>query len=499
MSEYILAYDFGTSGVKAALVDFEGTLLGYEEEGYPLISEAVGYAEQDPDQYWDAVCKATKAVLAKVGVPGEEVVGMSFGTQGMGIIPVDEDGNVLYNNITWVDSRAREQADRMNAKAGENIIDASDVLPKIMWHKQYRPEVYDKAKYILGCTGYLNMKATGKMTTDYTDGQGLYANDEAVEKMFYGMYDLAELDTAKVPPLIPTGGYVGNLTEQAAEELGVTTKVEVYMGAVDVTVAAVGAACCKEGDVHLYLGTSGWITAMIGPHYLANTCTGIYQLPGLDINNLIYGGCVQSACLAFNWTIDNFYRKEKEELGGGVFDLIEKDLENIPPGSNGIIASPWLMGERCPIMDEKTKGVFIGVSNLTDRADLVNAMQESIGYSLRMQMDYYKNDTGKWPEKIGSIGGGSLSDHWMQMMADIMGTPVYRPANCRHSGAIGAAAIVAVGMGRVGVNEVDQFVQVERTFEPDPERVAIYNEKYETWKKLYPALKDLFAEMADQQ
>ncbi len=139
MKEYILAYDFGTSGVKAALVDFEGTLLGYEEVGYPLISEAVGYAEQDPVQYWDAVCKATRTVIEKVGVAGEDVVGMSFGTQGMGIIPVDEEGNVLYNNITWVDSRAREQADRMNAKAGENIIDASDVLPKVMWLKQYRP------------------------------------------------------------------------------------------------------------------------------------------------------------------------------------------------------------------------------------------------------------------------------------------------------------------------------------------------------------------------
>jgi xylulokinase len=159
------------------------------------------------------------------------------------------------------------------------------------------------------------------------------------------------------------------------------------------------------------------------------------------------------------------------------------------------MASPWLMGERCPIMDEKAKGVFIGITNRSDRKELVNAMMECICYSLRMQVDYYTHDTGKVPAKVGAIGGGALSDHWMQMMADVLNLPVYRPRNCRHSGAIGTAAIVCVGMGLFKPDEIDRFVQIEDTFEPNPETAAIYGRLYETWKKIYPALKDIFTEL----
>ncbi len=494
--KYILAYDFGTSGVKAALVDFKGTLLGYEEKGYPLISVATGYAEQDPDAYWNAVCSATRAVIETTGVPADSIAGMAFGTQGMGIIPVDVDGNVLYNNITWIDSRAREQADEINNKIGAHVMDASDTLPKMLWFKQNEPELYAKTKYILDCTGFLNMKATGMMTSDYT-GNAPYSPIPAMQEYMENMYRTAGMDLDKYAPLIPCTGYVGHLSEKAAKELGIATDTKLYMGVVDVTCAAVGAGCCKEGDVHLYLGTSGWITAIIGNEYVPNVSTGIYQLPSMNNSSLIYGGCVQSCCLAFNWTINEFYHVEKEELKNDIFKMINKEVEQVPAGSNGVLSSPWLMGERCPIMDEKTKGVFIGVSNLTTRKDLVNAMMESICYSLRMQMDYYKQDIGKWPNKVASIGGGSQSDHWMQMMADVLNTPVVRPSNCRHSGAIGSAAIVAVGMGICKADEIDSFVQFERTFEPIPENVAVYERYYKLWKELYPALKDTFAKLYD--
>lgn len=497
MKKYILAYDFGTSGVKAALVGYDGTLLGYEERGYPLLSLQPGYAEQEPSAYWDAVCKATRAVVEKVGVAPGSVSGMAFGTQGMGIIPVDAGGNVLYNNITWIDSRAREQADEINEKLGSHAVDASDTLSKLLWFKQNEPALYEKTKYILDCTGFLNLKATGKMYADYT-GSAPYHPVPAVNEKLQHMYTAAGLPLEKFPPLIPCSGYVGELTERAAEELGVTTGVKVYMGVVDVTVAAVGAGCCREGDVHIYLGTSGWITAITGSNYLTDACTGIYQLPSLDVNALIYGGCVQSACLAFNWTLDNFYRREKAELGECIFELIEEEVEQVPPGSNGVLASPWLMGERCPIMDEKARGVFLGVSNLTDRRDLVNAMMESICFSLRMQMDYYRRDTGKWPERVGAIGGGAQSEHWMQMMADVLHTPVYLPRSCRHSGAIGAAAIVAVGEGVYKPDEIGDFVQIERTFYPVEENVRAYDRYYALWKEVYPALKDIFEKLSNE-
>lgn len=496
MNEYILAYDLGTSGVKAAIVDFEGRLLCYREEEYPLSAPVVGYGEQSTDDYWNAICKATRAAIAGAGIGGDEVVGVSCGTQGIGFIPVDAEGNALYNNITWIDSRSLEQAEQMNAKAGFEVANASDELPKMMWFKQNCPDLFARTKYYMGCTGYVMLRLTGRMVEDYTDGQDLYSTSEKWEATYRKSYEYADIDPALVPPLLPTGSYVGQVTEEAAAQLGITTKAAAYMGAVDVTVATVGAACGKRGDVHAYLGTSGWVSAIGGKEYVDEPCTGIFQYPSLDKDAMMYGGCVQAACLAFDWAIDTFYGHERETLGGGVYDFINQELAEEPAGSNGILATPWVIGERCPIMDEKTKTVFIGASTLTTRRDMVNAVMESISYSLRMILDYYHTDTGLWPEKIGVVGGGAQSNHWMQMMADIFATPVYRPENCRHTGAIGAAAIVAVGMGRVPVDELEKFVRIEKTFYPDPANATVYKERFLTWKKIYPALAGIFAEMA---
>ncbi|RGX55184.1 MULTISPECIES: xylulokinase [Anaerotruncus] len=501
--DYILAYDFGTSGVKAALVDFDGNLLGDAERGYPLLTGPNGFAEQDPADYWKAVCAATKAVVKKVGIAEKDVVGMSFSTQGLGIIPIDAQGNILHNNISWIDSRARKQADEINEKMGSQEFGATDVIPKYLWIKQNMPELYEKTAYFLDCTGYLNFMATGVICIDYS-GKAPYHSHPEVAAHRLKQYEAAGLDTAKCPPLIPCTGFVGNLTEKAARELGVTTRVEVYMGVVDVTCAALGAGCCKEGDAHVYLGTSSWLTAIIGYDRLENTGPGIWQLHCCDPTKQIYGGCIQSACMALNWAIDQFYHMEKilcetEKMDyftrQNIFALVDREVDQVPAGSEGLLATPWLMGEGCPISDEKAKATFIGASTVHTRRHFLRAVMESICYSLRMEMDDYKQDVGRSLTKVNAIGGGAQSDPWLQMMADVLGVPVTRTKNCRHSGAIGSAAIVCIGMGVYKMEEIDRFVQLERTFEPRKEQVAVYNKQYKIWKKLHPALKEIFAEL----
>lgn len=501
--EYIMAYDFGTSGVKAALVTFQGELLCTEERGYSLITGPNGFAEQNPEEYWSAVCAATKAVVASAKIDSAMVTGMAFSTQGLGIIPIDADGNVLYNNISWIDTRARKQADEINALLGEELFAPADVPPKYLWIKQNLPEVYEKTKYFLDCTAFLNFKATGKCYLDYS-AKAPYHTHPKIAATRKRQYDLIGIDTEKFPPLLPCAGYVGNLTERAAGELGLTTNAEVYMGVVDVTCAAIGAGCCREGDAHIYLGTSGWLTALIGYERLESTSTGIWQLLSWDPTKQIYGGCVQSAGMALNWMIDQFYHIENELskdkrlsylIEDDIFKIINADVSTVPAGSEGLLATPWFMGEGCPISDEKAKATFIGASPQHTRRHFVRAMMESLCYSLRMEYEYYQHDTGKTLQKIGAIGGGALSDPWMQMMADVMNLPVYRPRNCRHSGAIGSAAIAMVGKGVYKMEEIDQFIQIEQTFEPIPEHVEVYNKSYEIWKKIYPALKDIYADI----
>lgn len=500
--DHIMAYDFGTSGVKAALVTLEGTLLGCEEQGYPLLTGENDFVEQEPEEYWRAVCTATRAVLEKTGIAKECVVGMSFGTQGLGIIPIDSQGNVLHNNISWVDSRARKQADEINEKLGEKEFGSADVIPKYLWIKQNMPELYEKTAFFLDCTGYLNLRATGKVCIDYSGKAPYHVNEDVVAHR-KKWYEVSGLDVSKCPPLIPCTGFVGNLTVQAAEELGLSTRVEVYMGVVDVTCAAIGAGCCKEGDAHVYLGTSGWLTVLIGRERLRKTGTGIWQLLSFDPSKQIYGGCTQSACMALNWAIQQFYHLEKilcedHKMNyfhrGDIFELINQEVEMVPPGSNGLLATTWLMGEGCPIQDEKAKLSFVGASTIHDRRHFVRAVMEAVCYSLRMEVEYYTQDTGKVLQKVGAIGGGAQSDPWLQMMADILQLPVYRPCHCRHSGAIGSAAIVCVGKGIYKMDEIDRFVQVEKTFYPRKEAANLYDRMYEIWNKLYPGLRDIFAD-----
>lgn len=501
--DYILAYDFGTSGVKAALVDYEGRLIGDKECGYPLLYKGGGFVEQEPQAYWDAVCKATRTVIENAGIPAESVTGMSFSTQGLGIIPLSKDGEILYNNISWVDSRARAQADEINEKLGRHEFDAADVIPKYLWIKQNMPELYEKTAYFLDCTGYLNYMATGNIAMDYS-GKAPYSADEAEVKRRLSWYETAGLDVAKCPPLIPCTGYVGNLTEKAAAELGVTTAVEVYMGVVDVTCAAMGAGCCKEGDAHVYLGTSGWLTVVTGKDKFPTSQPGIWQLQAADETKHLYGGCTQCAGMALDWAIDRFYHTEKEMFARGekpsgeenIYDLVNKEAAEVPASSEGLLATTWLLGEGCPITDEKAKAVYVGATQTHTRNYFVNAMMEAVCYSLRMEIDDYRIDSGgKEVEKLGAIGGGAQSDHWMQMMANVTGVPVSVPENCRHSGAIGSAAIVCVGKGIYKIDEIDRFVRIGKTFYPDPEKKAIYDRQYAIWQKLYPALKDVFADL----
>lgn len=499
----ILAYDLGTSGVKAALVDFDGNLLAHEGRAYPLITGANGFAEQNPDDYWQAACEATKAAIKKAGIARDDVVGMSFSTQGMGIIPIDKDGNVLHRNISWIDSRARKQADEINAAMGAEEFQATDVVPKYLWIKQNMPEIYEKTAYFLDCTGYLNFMSTGAICMDYS-GKAPYHVDPATAARRRKQFAAAGIDTAKCPPLVPCTNLVGNVTEKAAEQLGVTTRVAVYMGVVDVACAALGAGCCRDGDAHIYLGTSGWLTVIMPYPRLTSTGPGIWQLQSCDTTKQIYGGCIQSACMALNWTVEQFYHMEKalhdaKELDyfreGHIFSLINREVDLVPAGSDGLLATPWLMGEGCPIIDEKAKATFIGASTEHDRRHFLRAMMESICYSVRMEIDYYRRDTGKDLKKLGIIGGGALSDPWVQMMADVTGLPVYRPRNCQHSGAIGSAAIVCVGMGAYKIDEIDKFVQVEKTFQPCKEHTEIYNRQFGIWKKVYPALKEIYSDL----
>jgi xylulokinase len=492
MSDLLLAYDFGTGTAKAALIDYTGKFIAGSMYNYSLCASSLGYAEQNPGDYWRAACVVTGDVLKETGISGRRIRAISFGTQGMGIIPVDENGEALYNNITWVDSRAGEQAKKINRLLGVEALSAGDVVPKLLWLKENKPEVYARTKYFLDCTGYLVFKSTDIAAMEATNS-GPYSFDSGMRTRKERTYDTAGIDRNKMPPLKACTEYVGNLTPRAAEDLGLTTDTAVIMGTGDVAAAAAGCGCCRIGDAHIYLGSSAWLSVMRNDNILKDTGPGIYQLYSIKKDMMIYGGCVQSACMTLDWAIRQLYPSESRMPQKDLYRHIDEEICDTEPGSGNLIATPWIHGERCPVLDEKARAVFFNVSNLHDRRHLIRAIMEGICYSLRGQLEFFSQDTGDSVADMGAMGGGAQSDPWMQMMADVMGLPVYRPENVRYAGAIGAAFIAGIGLGVLQTDDIRDFVRIERQFFPRPEYVTAYDKLYDVFKRIYPALKDLFA------
>ncbi len=488
--EYIVAYDFGTSGVKAAIVRNDGKLIAVKEKGYPLLRPKPLWVEQSPDDYWNAVCEVTHGVLEDSGIDPADVKGLNFSVQAVNIIPVDEDGNILYNAISWLDGRAEKQANEINEAAGAILVRSQDQQSRLLWLKQEMPEIYEKTKYFLDCDGFLQYKCTGVMAVprDYDGILWVHPNLAEFRKACNQL-----IDEEKLPPMVEACRKFANLDKKGAADLGLVEGTPVFGGMIDVPSAAVGCNCVKPGDAHVYFGSSGWVTVITDQIYEASE--GTYQLNSIIPGLMIYGGCCNSACTMQNWVIDRFYKHEKETLGDGLYDFLTEEMSKVPDGCDGLFAAPWLDGEQFPFADPHLRAMFFNISEGHTRAHFLKATLESLCFSMQGQIDVYHKDTGLSVDKLGANGGGSLSPVWMQMLADITGVPVEVPEESRHSGAIGAALATAIGLGWCDIDSVKDFVQIKSSYYPNPENKELYEKKYAQWNKLYYCVKELYGEL----
>ncbi len=492
MEELILAYDFGTSGVKAILIDREGHVLSTSEEAYPLFNPEPLYVEQSTDDYWNAVCHVTRKVMETAGRSPEQVKGMSFSVQAYNTIPVDKEGNVLHSAISWLDGRAQEEAEAINHACGAELVRSQDFQCRMMWVKNKLPEIYEKTYAFLDCSGFLQYKCTGVMFVD-KDYDGIVRHNPVIQEYLDATVAAAGIDQAKLPPFVEPCRVYGLTDKRGAADLGLREGIPVFGGMSDVPAAAAGCACTKEGEAHLYLGTSGWLSALIREPVAG--APGSYLISSINPELLIYGGCTNSCCKMLNWTIDRFFAREHEELGADIFSYINEEVEKIDPGCDGLYAAPWLFGEQFPVCDANARAMFFNIREDHSRMHFIEAAMESICFSMKWQIELFMKDTGKSLDEIAVNGGGSLSDHWMQMMADITGLVVNVPQETCHSGAIGAGIAAAIGLGWCGFDDAGTFIKFDKTFFPRKEYKELYEEKYGRFKELYAISKEIFKKL----
>lgn len=486
--QFVIAYDFGTSGVKAVLISFSRQVKATANGTYNLYVPQEGYAEQDPEEYWSAVCDTTKTVLHENDIDASQICGIVFGTMWKGIIPVSADGEVLCRSIIWLDTRAEEQANKINCALDTDKYSGADYWPKLMWLKENKPEIVDKAQMILEVNAFLKWKATGECVSDISNNFAK-SFDENIDSQYEELFNIIGIDRNKFPRWAGSEEKVGEITAKAAQELGLLEGTPVFAGCSDITGITIGSGSSKLGTTHAYFGSSGWLGYSVthgneAPYIASFDFSRDIAVP-LGLN---------AAGLALNWVVDNLYGEEKKKMGDYVYDLINSEVETVAPGSEGMLATPWFYGELKPVFGSEARGCFLNMNATHTRKHMARAMMEGIIYMMKATERYC--DEGLElvsADTITAVGGGAKSDVWMQMMADVLNKTIQVPYWPRHAGAMGVAACAFVGLGIYkDFDDFSEKTQIERTFKPNPENAAVYEQGYELFSKLFEMQKPIF-------
>jgi xylulokinase len=499
-NKFVLSFDVGTSGVKSILLDFDGNIITHAAEEYPSYMPHEGWMEQEPSDYWNAVSRATRKILSVSRIDPEKVAGIVFTTQAMGIIPVDKAGNVLRRNITWVDNRAEEEAKwLMNRFLGRKVfksiigveITGKDVLPKLLWLRKKEPEIYNRTEKILDVNGYLKFRASGVKVSEWS-GASSYTFDLRKKDWTRWLFRMIGFDLNKLPELVRSTDKVGNLSIQAAKELNLNEGIPVFGGCDDTQSAAIGSGSSGNSEAHIYLGTSAWVGVMTDKNVKFKNGAVCLQSASHDKNIVV--GVTESAGSNIDWIIENFYSREKNDMTiRDVYALAGKDADAVPPGSENLMLTPWLFGERCPIGTTTTHGTMFNLGHHHTRAHILRAMSEGIAYNLRWIIENFEKDFGFSIPQLRIIGGGSQNESWMQIIADITNRKIETTTYPKLAGALGAGICALVGLGKMkSLQDVKKLVTPLRIYIPNIDNSVLYNRQFQSYKEIYKTNKNLY-------
>ena len=501
MAEYILAHDLGTSGNKATLFSTDGTLVGSRTVAYPVYYDQPLWAEQDAEDWWRAVCDSTRELLGSYEVNAEDVKAVSFSGQMMGCLPVDREGNALCRSIIWADMRAEAQADALREKIDDDTFynitghrnTASYGIQKAMWLKEKRPEIYDATYKFLNAKDYMVYKLTGKFYTDCSDANSMDCLDLAKRQWSKKIVEASGVDFDKLPEVVESIFYVGNVTEEAAEVTGLSVHTKVIMGAGDGVAANVGAGSVAPGKSYCCMGTSAWVAATSEKPVLdpqKRIVCWAHAVPGMYSPN----GTMQYAGGSYSWLKNTIcldeIRRGMEE-GCSPYELMNAQIKESVPGAGGLLFLPHLLGERAPRWNADAKGVFFGLTATTERKDMLRSVMEGILMNLANCFEILKENTPI--EELLLIGGSARSDVWQQAVADIYGVTVKVPRYIEEANSMGAAVIAGVGSGIYeDFSAIEKFIEVRETVEVQPEVHEVYEEIRGKYNALYDALLPMF-------
>ena len=530
---YVIAYDIGTTGVKTCLFSIADKveLIGGAYGAYKLYLLENGGAEQDPDEWWEAMCSTTKEVLEKTGIAKEKIEAISFCSQMQGLVLVDKEGRALRRAMSYMDNRAGD----VYRKLGGGLIRISglgayklfkslylttaaptsvkDPLWKYNWVRVHEPEIYAKVHKWLDVKEYLICRASGEcvMTRDSAYATFLYDTRRGKEGWSASLCRTYGVDQNHLPRVIDCAQAAGTLTAHAAEELGLCAGTTVFGGGGDATLIGVGAGCTRVGQTHIYSGTSGWVSTVVDKQ-IVDIVSMIAAVVGVKDGIYNYFAEMETAGKCFEWVKEHLaldeigiYLKKQtveeseESLYLSLYDYLSDTVKKAPPGAGGVIFTPWLHGNRCPFEDENAAGMFFNIRLETGKTEMIRAVLEGIGFHLRWMMECEAKKV-KIHDTIRFVGGGALSPVTCQILSDITGKVIETVNHAQDVGAMGAAMTAGIGLGLIpSLEQAGDYVSVTRRYEPQPDNRAVYEKNYRVFRELHAANGKLFRTLNGKQ
>lgn len=499
MKPYLLGIDIGTSACKVAIFEKSGNVVAAANGDYPVYYPREGWAEQNPEEWWSAVCSAVKKAIRKAGIVPDEIAGIGIDGQSWSAIAMDKDGNVLTNTPIWMDTRAQSICDRLNEEIGAdkifevsgNSLQPSYTTAKILWYKENMPEVYEKIDKILQSNSFIAYKLTGVMSQDVSQGYGLHCFDMRRAVWDEDMCRRLGIPMGFLPEICDCDHIVGTVTEKAAEEAGLAAGIPVVAGGLDAACGTLGAGVIHPGETQEQGGQAGGMSICTDTYKAdPSLILGFHVVPG---KWLLQGGTTGGGGVMrwFEREFADFERSRKEETGKSSLDQLNQIAQEVPAGSEGVVFLPYMSGERSPIWNPYAKGVFYGLDFSKTKGHMVRACMEGVAFSLRHNLEVAEK-AGAQVKVLRAMGGSANSLLWTQIKADITGKDVVVPASDTAS-TLGAAILAGVGVGFYKDYEeaVSLTVKETRRHQPDPSRKEVYDKAYRTYRELYDSLKHM--------
>ncbi len=489
MKRYLLGIDIGTSACKVAVFEKSGKVLAQSNQPYQVYYPHEGWAEQDPDEWWDAICAGIKDCLGQ-GIPADEIAGIGIDGQSWSCIPVDRDGNCLDRTPIWMDTRARDICDEVKEKVGfQRIFDVagndflpSYTTPKMLWFKQEKPEIYEKTYQFLQSNSFIGMKLTGVMSMDLSQGYGVHFFNMKTCSFDETLALELGLSTDKVPKLYACHDIIGSVTSEASKRTGLLEGTPVVAGGLDAACGTLGAGVYQVGQTQEQGGQAGGMSIVVD--------TALAH-PKLILSPHVVPGCwlLQGGTVGGGGTLKWF----KQEFGGSdSFDDLTARAEKVPAGSDGVIFLPYMAGERSPIWDPDAKGVYYGLGFDKTKGHMIRATLEGVAYALEDNLRVAAT-TGAQVGELIAMGGASNSILWTQIKADVTGKTIKVPTSDTAT-TLGAAILAGVGVGMYESFDaaVKETIVITRTQEPNMEAHAVYRRMMDKYLQLQQALLPVF-------